>query len=441
MLDHGLACALLVLRLGADHTSEQIFGLGGEQCVTDELTQGVKDAAARFKTPAWAPTATRRRIRCSRNCGRRRRCIRAGPRWASSSNPEEGQQTFTAYTFDAVKAVFTDNKTFSTRCYEAIVRPLQGPTILEMQEPEHAVYRKLHEFAFARSSMRRWEAELVRPLVERTVERLKDAKHADLVEEVFMPIPVRVIAALIGLPDADSVNSTAWQSTCSDSTRDMDSALSASAQMKEYFVGILADRRRDRTDDMVTVLAEADIDGVRMSDEQIYGFMRNSARRRRDHVAVHGQSRVRAPTHPDQLAAVVADRSLLPQAIEEGIRWETPLLNFMREITCDIEFHGVRRFPRARRWRSTSAAPITTRPDGTIRRSFDIFRERKPHIGFAHGAHVCLGMHLARLETTMIFNTLVRRLPRAAARPRRARPRIRPGRMFRSPQHLKVVWD
>ena len=164
---------------------------------------GRQGRAGASSTPAWAPTATRRRIRCSPNFGRQRRSTPGGRRWAFRRAREGAKQIFSAYTFDAVKAVFTDNKTFSTRCYEAIVRPLQGPTILEMQEPEHAVYRKLHEFAFARSSMRRWEAELVRPLVERTVDRLRDAKRADLVEEVFMPIPVRVIAALIGLPEAD----------------------------------------------------------------------------------------------------------------------------------------------------------------------------------------------------------------------------------------------
>jgi cytochrome P450 len=72
-------------------------------------------------------------------------------------NTGDGPRVYTAYTFDTVKAVFTDNEAFSTRCYEAIVRPLQGPTILELDEPEHQVYRKLHEHAFARASMRRWE--------------------------------------------------------------------------------------------------------------------------------------------------------------------------------------------------------------------------------------------------------------------------------------------
>jgi cytochrome P450 len=152
--------------------------------MTGELTQDVKDAQAKFDAGMGAdgdaspyPMLNELRAKAPVHPG--------WPEMGIFENPEEGQQIFSTYTFDAVKAVFTDNTTFSTKCYEAIVRPLQGPTILEMQEPEHQVYRRLHEFAFARSSMRRWEAELVRPLVERTVDRLRDAKGADLVEEVL----------------------------------------------------------------------------------------------------------------------------------------------------------------------------------------------------------------------------------------------------------------
>jgi cytochrome P450 len=407
--------------------------------VTGELTQGVKDAQARFDAGMGAdgdaspyPMLAELRAKAPVHPG--------WPEMGIFENPEDGQQIYTAYSFDAVKAVFTDNQTFSTRCYEAIVRPLQGPTILEMQEPEHHIYRKLHEFAFARSSMRRWEAELVRPLVERTVDRLLDAKRADLVEQVFMPIPVRVIAALIGLPQADIAEFHRLAIDLLGFHSDMDTALRASAQLKEYFVGILADRRRTPRDDMVTVLAEAEIDGVRMSDEQIYGFMRNLLP-----AGAETTSRSTASlafgllTNPEQLAAVVADRELLPQAIEEGIRWETPLLNFMRETTRNIEFFGCN-IPAG----STMSVNLGSANHDETRwqrpERFDIFRERKPHIGFGHGAHVCIGMHLARLESTLIFNTLFERLPGLRLDLEAPEPYVA-GMYFRSPQHLKVVWD
>jgi cytochrome P450 len=102
---------------------------------------------------------------------------------------------------------------------------------------------------------------------------------------------------------------------------------------------------------MISVLAEAEVDGVRLSDEQIYGFLRNLLP-----ASAETTSRSTANlafgllTHTDQLDAVRADGSLLPQAIEEGIRWETPLLNFVREVTCHTELGGVQ-FRPARPWR------------------------------------------------------------------------------------------
>lgn len=410
-----------------------------EPTVTEDLPESVREAQERFDAGMGAdgdaspyPMLAELRGKAAVHPG--------WPEMGIFENAGDGQPIFAAYTFDAVKAVFTDNKTFSTRCYEAIVRPLQGPTILELDEPEHQVYRKLHEYAFAHPSMRRWEAELVVPLVERTISRLQNAKRADLVAEVFMPIPVRVIAALLGLPEADVPEFHRLGIDLLGFRADMDRALQASAQLREYFVGILADRRREPRDDIVTVLAEAEVDGVRLSDEQIFGFLRNLLP-----AGAETTSRSTASlafgllTHTDQLDAVRADRSLMPQAIEEGIRWETPLLNFIRETTCDTELGGVK-IPAG----ATMAVNLGSANHDETRwndpERFDIFRERKPHIGFGHGTHVCIGMHLARLESTIIFNTLFDRLPGLRLDPDAPDPYIA-GMYFRSPPRLQVVWD
>ena len=140
--------------------------------VTEDLDQSIRDAQEKFNAGMGAdgdasPYPLLRELRAQSP-------VHAGwPEMGMIGNSGDGNPTFTAYTFDAVKAIFTDNITFSTRCYEDVVRPLQGPTILEMQEPEHAIYRKLHEFAFARSSMKRWDAELVGPLVDRTIDEVQ----------------------------------------------------------------------------------------------------------------------------------------------------------------------------------------------------------------------------------------------------------------------------
>ena len=410
-----------------------------EPTVTDDIERRIREAQEKFNAGMGAhgdatPYPLLRELRAK---------AAVHPGWPEMGVPEDGpdgKTTFTAYSFDAVKAVFTDNITFSTRIYEDMVRPLQGPTILEMQEPEHATYRRLHEFAFAKSSMKRWDTELVGPLVERTIAKFRDKKRIDLVEAVFMPIPVRIIAALLGLPESDIGEFHRLAIDLLGFRADMETAMKASAEMKEYFVGVLADRRKAPKDDMVSILSRAEIDGVKMSDEQIYGFMRNLLP-----AGAETTSRSTASlafgllTHTDQLDAVRADRSLLPQAIEEGIRWETPLLNFIREVSTDIEFFGVQ-IPQG----STMMVNLGSANHDETRwanaESFDIFRERKPHIGFGHGAHVCLGMHLARLESTKIFDALLDQLPGLRLDPDTPPPYVT-GTMFRSPPRLDVVWD
>jgi cytochrome P450 len=410
-----------------------------EPTAVEDLDQGIRDAQAKFNAGMGAdgdttPYPLLRALRAQSP-------VHAGwPELGMMDNSGDGPPTFTAYSFDTVKAVFTDNITFSTRCYEDVVRPLQGPTILEMQDPEHAVYRKLHEFAFARSSMKRWDAELVGPLVESTIAKFKGAKRVDLVDAVFQPIPVRVIAALLGLPDADVGHFHRLAIDLLGFKADMQCAMRASAQMKEYFVGILAEKRRSPKDDMVSILAAAEINDTKMSDEQIYGFMRNLLP-----AGAETTSRSTANlalgllTHPDQLNAVRDDRSLLPHAIEEGVRWETPLLNFMREVTVDTELGGVA-IPKGATMMLSLGSANHDENRWDDPESFNIFRERKPHIGFAHGAHVCLGMHLARLESMKIFNALFDELPGLRLDPDAPAPFVT-GIMFRSPPRVDVVWD
>lgn len=410
-----------------------------EPTVTDDIEQRIRAAQAKFNAGMGAdgdatPYPLLRELRQK---------AAVHPGWPEMGVPDDGpdgKKTFTAYSFDAVKAVFTDSITFSTRIYEDMVRPLQGPTILEMQEPEHATYRKLHEFAFARSSMKRWDTELVGPVVDRTIAKFRDDKRADLVDAVFMPIPVRIIAALLGLPESDIGEFHRLAIDLLGFRADMETAMKASAEMKEYFVEVLADRRKSPKDDMVTILSQAEIDGIKMSDEQIYGFMRNLLP-----AGAETTSRSTASlalgllTHTDQLDALRADRSLLPQAIEEGIRWETPLLNFIREVTTDIDFFALR-IPKS----STMMVNLGSANHDETRwedaESFNIFRDRKPHIGFGRGAHLCLGMHLARLESTKIFNALLDKLPGLRLDPDAPPPYVS-GTIFRSPPRLDVVWD
>jgi cytochrome P450 len=350
-----------------------------------------------------------------------------------------GLSLFTAYSYEAVHTVLGDGDTFSSSAYADIMGVVFGKSILEMDEPEHGAYRSVLQQAFTKRAMERWQTELVEPLVSRMIDGFADDGRVDLVRELLFPFPLAVIAALLGLPDEDLHRFHRLAVELIGVTVDWDRAVRASADLKEYFAGILAQRRADPREDMISVLATAEQDGQRLTDDDIYAFCRLL-------LPAGAETTYRSSsnlmfgllTDPAQLDALRADRSLMPQAVEEGIRWEPPLLMISRTATRDTEVCGVAIPAGATVITSLGAANHDeARWDDPER--FDIHRPRRPHIGFAHGPHLCLGLHLARMETVVAVNLLLDRLPNLRLDPDAPAPYIT-GTTFRAPPRLDVVW-
>jgi cytochrome P450 len=348
--------------------------------------------------------------------------------------------TFTAYTYDAVHTVLGDNETFSSAGYGEVMGVVMGRSILQMDEPEHHAYRSILQQAFTRTAMQRWEVELVGPLVNRMIDEFIDDGHADLVRQLLFPFPVSVIAALLGLPEEDLPEFHRLAVELISVSVNWDRALAASAALRDYLAGVVADRRRQPADDMISVLATAENEGQRLTDEEIYAFCRLL-------LPAGAETTYRSSsnllcgllTHRDQLDALLADRTLMPRAIEEGVRWEPPLLVISRTATRDTEVCGVAIPAGATLVCNLGAANHDdTRWDNA--EDYDLFRERRPHIGFAHGPHMCLGMHLARMETEVALRSLFDRLPGLRLDHTVPDPFIA-GRVFRAPPRLDVVWD
>jgi cytochrome P450 len=340
--------------------------------------------------------------------------------------------------FDEAVQVLKDNETFSSTVYEGVMGEVMGRTILQMDEPEHRLQRALVSPAFRSKMLERWEESLVRTVVNELIDGFAPRGHADLVRELTFDFPVQVIAQILGLPRSDYPRFQRWAVEIISVAANWERGVAASAQLREYFAEVLADRRAHPDDDLITELVNVEVEGQHLTDEEIYSFLRLL-------LPAGVETTFRASgsllfgllTNPDQLTAVREDRSLMPQAFEEAIRWEPPVTIILRRAMRDTELAGVPIAEGADIALLLGAANHDRRkydhPD-----DFDMFREVRQHVGFGFGVHVCLGMHLARMETRVALNTLFDRLPDMHFDPGPDDDPHIMGMAFRSPTALPV---
>jgi cytochrome P450 len=308
-----------------------------------------------------------------------------------------------------------------------------------MDEPEHFRYRNLLQQAFSQKAMDRWERELVGPIVHACIDAFVARGRADLVRELTFPFPLRVIAGMLGLPEADLPRFHRLAVELISIAVDVERGFAASAALRDYFAEVLADRRAHPREDLVSVLASAELDGQRLTDEEIFAFLRLL-------LPAGAETTYRSSsnllfgllTAPEQLAALTRDRSLMRQAIEEGLRWEAPLTGIARTTTRDAVVDGVP-VPKGAVVGVCLGAANHDPARWERPERFDLHRERKTHMAFAYGAHTCLGMHLARMETRVMLDAVLDRLPNLRLDPE-ARDVHVTGLGFRAPASLPVVF-
>jgi cytochrome P450 len=353
---------------------------------------------------------------------------------------EESKPVFLVYRYDDIAQMLRDNETFSSKIViDAFGDSLGKHVMLGMDEPQHRRHRSLVSAAFSQRALARWEDELVERVANELIDRFAERGRADLVREFTFPYPTQIIAGLLGLPREDYPQFQRWSISLLSLLVNRERGLAASQALRDYFVPILEARRREPREDLISRLADAEIDGERLSDEEIFSFLRLL-------LPAGVETTYRSTgnllfgllSNPQQLDAVRSDRSLIPQAIEEAIRWEPPLLMITRVATRDTELGGV----------PIPAGSAVMPMLGSANREgdrypdpdrFDIFRASNAHISFGLGVHVCLGTHLARLEMRVALNRLFDRLPDLRLDPAGDDPHIR-GHVFRSPTSLPVLF-
>jgi cytochrome P450 len=345
----------------------------------------------------------------------------------------------TVLAYDECQAVLTDPDRFSSSIYQQVMGPIMGRTLLEQEGTEHRASRALVSPSFRAKLLERWRSELVEVVVHELIDRFAPRGRADLVREFTFAFPVQVIARLMGLPREDYVRFQRLSIELLSVVYDWDTGIAASVALKEYFGEILAERRREPQDDLISTLAESELDGVRLSDDEIFAFLllilpagvETTYR-------ASGNLLVAMLTEPSLLDTVRADRATVRGAIEEALRWEPPISTVVRVAVCDCELGGIAIPSGTNVSVSVAAANRDPKryPDPD---RFDPTRTNIAHLTFGAGPHLCLGMHLARMETAVAIDALLDRLPDLRLDPAAPKPSIT-GVAFRSPAALPVVF-
>ena len=341
------------------------------------------------------------------------------------AEPDGGRGYWAITKYEDVVRISKDPGTFSSARGATFIKdandvdlPVLQTFMLNMDPPQHIRFRNLVKHAFVPKSLPALEPG-IRKMVRQIIDRVAPIGRCDFVNDIAAQLPLQVIAEMIGVPDEDREMVFEWSNRMTSfddpdyqqNAADGQAASQAAAMEMYQYAGELGQQRVDKPgDDLISMLMKGVTEGGLSAMEFASFFML---------LFVAGNETTRNATsggllaliqHPAERARLVADPSLLPSAIEEILRWVSPLIYFRRTATRDVELRGQKirendkvaiYYPSANRDEDVFREPF----------KFDITRQPNDHLAFGIGQHWCLGANLARLELRCMFEELLRRLP------------------------------
>jgi cytochrome P450 family 142 subfamily A polypeptide 1 len=339
--------------------------------------------------------------------------------WMRANAPvyyDEANDLWAAASYAAVKAASVDTESFSNA---GGIRPKFPPLpmMIDFDAPEHVRRRRLVSEGFTPKRVRAMEDKL-RLVCDSIIDQVCERGSCDFVKEVAAPLPIIMIGDMLGVAPDDRDDLLRWSDDMlkgqgSPDPAAIDHAANAFVEYTQYINPVLAERRAaGRTDDLVGALCHAEIDGDSLDDDSLVHetlLILIGGDETTRHVISGGVEELLA--HPDQRDRLAADPAgLMTGAVEEMLRWVSPIKNMARTATRDVELAGAQiragqelllLYPSANRDEAVFEDP----------ESFDITRSPNPHLAFGFGAHFCLGNQLARLEMRVMVERLLARLP------------------------------
>jgi cytochrome P450 len=289
--------------------------------------------------------------------------------------------------------------------------PVQEGSLIFTDPPRHRQMRKLINTGFTRRQVAILEPK-VREIVYGILDDISPGSTHEFAEEFAAPLPTRMIAELLGAPPDDWEKFRRWSDACTgiaDPEIELDS-LEAIGELFGYFQQLIAARRAEPRNDMLSVLATAEVDGAKLTDEDLLNFafllLVAGNETTRNLIALGTLALI---DHPDECRKLVENPSLIPAAVEEMLRWCNPVTHMARTATVDVEIRGER----------IHGGDVVVMLYGSANRDEEIFgsdaeqfkveRHPNPHIAFGCGEHSCVGAQLARLEARVFFEVLLGR--------------------------------
>jgi cholest-4-en-3-one 26-monooxygenase len=348
-----------------------------------------------------------------------RRTSREAYRWMRANQPvfRDRNGLVGATTYQAVIDAERNPELFSNT---GGIRPdTPGmPYMIDMDDPAHLLRRKLVNAGFTRKRVTEKEPSIGR-LCDALIDAVCERGECDFVRDIAAPLPMALIGDMLGVLPEDRGMLLKWSddlvtglsSHIDPAGMEAQAVMNAFAAYTEFTMGIIAKRRAEPTDDLFSILVNAEVEGQRMSDDEIVMetllILIGGDETTRHTLSGGTEQLVR---HRDQWDALVADRSLLPGAIEEMLRWTSPVKNMCRMLTADTEFHGTE----LRQGEKIMLLFESANFDESMFENadqFDIRRDPNNHVAFGFGTHFCLGNQLARLELRLMTDRVLDRLP------------------------------
>lgn len=320
---------------------------------------------------------------------------------------KEENGAWDVFKYEDVKAIFTNHEDFSSQGTESMNDPIDT-SILRQDPPKHRQLRMLVSKAFS-PRMIEGLAPKIKSIALELCDQVEASGKMDGLHDFASPLPIIVIAEMLGVPPEDRGRFKQWSDALVGN--DSERYYQCQQEMSVYFTEIADKRRREPQDDLISNLVLAKVDGEQLSDLEVIGFcILLLVAGNETTTNLISSAMLCIDSNADARAQLITDRSLIPQALEEVLRYCSPVQTMIRTVKKTTVLRGQTLTPgqMVNIWIGSANHDEEIFENPEI---FDIRRNPNPHLAFGHGIHFCLGAQLARLESKITIETLLERFP------------------------------